>query len=70
MKQRELIRKIARAAKAKGLAWVLARHGANHDVYSLDGLKIPIARHSEVTNRYAETVWQECEPKLGEGWWR
>jgi hypothetical protein len=70
MKQREVIRKIAQQARASGLSWTLARHGANHDVYDLDGLMVPIPRHAEVTNRFAVIVWRECEPKLGKDWWK
>lgn len=48
----------------------VARQGSNHEVYSLGGLMIPIGRATEFGNKYAEMVWEECEPKLGEDWWR
>ncbi len=70
MRTRQVIAKISKAAHKQGVTWELARNGANHDVYSLDGLMIPIARHTEMGNRGAETIWKECEPKLGKGWWR
>ena len=70
MKQRELINKIAKAAKRNGAEWVLIRNGANHDVYSLEGVMIPIPRHAEIGNRGAEMIWKECEEVLGKGWWR
>lgn len=70
MKRRELIKRISKEAKAQGLDWSPARQGSNHEVYSLDGLMIPIGRHTEFGNKYAEAVWKECEPKLGEDWWR
>lgn len=62
--------KIARAAKSQGKTWHLRRQGANHEVWELDGLVIPIARHSEFGNRAAEMIWRECEEKLGKDWWR
>lgn len=70
MRTREVIRKIAREARKQNLSWSVERKGANHDVYSLDGLMIPIARHTEMGNLTAEMIWKECEPKLGKGWWR
>lgn len=63
--------KIAKAAQKAGLAWELDRQGGNHTIFKLDGKAIPIGRHAgEVGNRYAETVYKECQEKLGEGWWR
>lgn len=57
-------------AKVKNVVWELAREGANHTVYSLDGLMIPIARHNEIDNTMAQKIYKECEAKLGKGWWR
>ena len=70
MKRRDLTGKIATAAKAHGIDWVLARNGANHDVYTLDGLIIPIPRHNEINERTAVEIMKECEPKLGNRWWK
>lgn len=70
MKRRDVLRRISSEAKQQGLDWRLARQGANHEVWSLDGLVIPVARHREFGNRAAEMIWRECEIKLGEGWWR
>jgi hypothetical protein len=69
-KRSEIIRDITKAAKAAGLKFVIVREGKGHTIYSLDGLLIPIGRHNEFGNRYAETVNKECEPKLGKGRWR
>lgn len=69
-KRAEVIKKIQQAAKAKGMAFDVKRRGGNHDIYSLDGLMVPVGRHSEFGNRYTETVYKECEAKLGKGWWR
>ena len=46
------------------------REGANHTVYSLDGLLIPIPRHNEIAKGTTEAIYRECTPKLGKGWWR
>lgn len=70
MNRTALLKKIAKAAKAADAAWVLDRNGANHDVYTLNGVMIPIARHNEFGNLSAETIFKECEEVLGKGWWR
>lgn len=69
-KRAEVLKKIGRAARRRGLTFVVLREGRNHTIYSLDGLMIPIGRHVEFTNRNAETIYRECEEKLGRGWWR
>lgn len=69
-KRRDVIKTIRAAAKAAGLDWAEAREGANHTVFSLDGLMIPIARHTEIDNRMAEIIFKECADKLGEDWWK
>lgn len=65
-----MLKRITKAANDKGLSFVKSREGGNHTIYNLDGLMIPIARHRQLENRYAETVYKECQPKLGEGWWK
>lgn len=70
MKRRDIIRKIAKAARDADLEWTLVREGANHSLYSLDGLMIPIARHREIGQKGTRDIFTECEPKLGKGWWK
>jgi hypothetical protein len=70
MKRRELLKAIAAAARNADLSWALLRQGANHEVYSLDGLVIPIPRHTEINELTAESIFKECEPKLGRRWWK
>jgi hypothetical protein len=69
-KRADLIREITEAARRAELKFMLLREGANHSIYDLDGVKIPIARHRELGSLYAETIFKECEAKLGKGWWR
>jgi hypothetical protein len=69
-KRADIIKQIQKAAKAAELKFLLVREGANHTIYDLDGVMIPIARHREFGQRYAETVYKQCEGKLGRGWWR
>jgi hypothetical protein len=70
MKRRDVIKKIGDTAKRRGLSWELDRNGANHDVYTLDGLVIPIPRHREIGEQLAVALFKECESKLGRRWWR
>lgn len=67
--RRLLIKKIAAAAKASGLAWEVDHEGGNHTIYALDGLMIPIPRHIEIGDRRAADIFKECEPKLGRREW-
>ncbi|MTD17327.1 hypothetical protein GIS00_25680 [Nakamurella sp. YIM 132087] len=69
-KRRDIIAAIARAAAEAGVEWVVAREGANHTVYNLGGIMIPIPRHNEIDNRMAQVIYKEAAEKLGKGWWR
>ena len=70
MKRRVLLKKIAAEAARQGVQWELMRQGGRHEVYSLGGKMIPVERHTELDNMYAELVYRECAEKLGKGWWR
>lgn len=70
MKRREVIRKISREARSQGLSWDLDRQGASHEIYRLEGVMIPISRQRELGYLQAETIWKECEARLGKDWWR
>ena len=69
-KRRDLVKTIKDAAKAAGLSFDVAREGANHTVYDLDGLMIPIARHIEIGNQMAEVIKKQAAAKLGKDWWK
>lgn len=64
------MKRIAAEAKRQGVAWRLTREGANHTVYALDGVVIPIPRHSELGETLAVDIFKECQGVLGKGWWR
>ena len=68
--RREIIKRISKAAKAKGMSFDMKREGAKHTVFDLDGLMIPIARHNDIAEMTTQGIYKECEPKLGKGWWR
>ncbi|APC43670.1 HicA-like toxin [Mycobacterium phage LilPharaoh] len=69
-KRTEVIAKIRKAARAKGLDFIFVREGANHEIWSLDGINIPISRHSYIHEHLALKIYKQCQPKLGTGWWR
>ncbi len=52
------------------MSWVLAREGGAHSVYVLDGVIIPVPRHTELGENLAVDIFKECQPVLGMGWWR
>ncbi|WP_328605137.1 hypothetical protein OG943_34660 [Amycolatopsis sp. NBC_00345] len=70
MKRREVIKKIATEAKKQEAEWGLAREGANHTVYTLNGVMVPIPRHNELGEIFAIDIFRECEDVLGKGWWK
>jgi hypothetical protein len=66
-KSRDVVRRIAKEAKRHGLEFAVVREGANHTVYILDGLMIPIPRHREIGDGLTEAIYKK---KLGKGWWK
>lgn len=70
MARRELIKKVTTAARKQGAEWILDREGANHTVYTLNGLVVPVPRHREISHYTAEGIYRECEPELGKDWRR
>lgn len=69
-KPRDIVKRIRREAKRQGMTFELDREGANHEVYSLDGLTIVIPRHREIGEGLTESIYHDCQAKLGKGWWR
>jgi len=70
VKRREVIKKIAAAARKQEAEWILAREGAKHTVYTLNGVVVPIPRHNELGEIFSVDIFKECEGVLGKGWWK
>jgi hypothetical protein len=70
VKRAALLKRIKAEAKRRGIVWVLDREGGRHTVYLLGGSRIPIPRHVEIDDNLAERIFRECEPELGERWWK
>jgi hypothetical protein len=68
--QRDIVKRITKEARRKGLEFVLHRECGKHTIYSLDGTLIPIPRHREVNEMTTEGIYRQCEDQLGKGWWR
>lgn len=69
LKRSELLRRIGSAARDRRLAWNLRRQGAQHEIWELDGLDVPIPRHREINEKLARAIMADLSVKLGEGWW-
>lgn len=70
VKRRDLVRRIAERAKAGGVDFGVKREGANHTVYQLGGLTIPVPRHNDIGENLAAEIFKQCVPELGEAWWK
>ena len=70
MKPRDLIRQLREAAIGAELEFVTLRNTGGHEVFSLDGLRIPVPNHREIAEGTARSIKQQAAAKLGEEWWR
>jgi hypothetical protein len=70
VKRTEVVRRLAKAARAADVEWTEIRQGANHTIYRLGTTTIPIPRHREISEGLARAIFKEAESQLGEGWWR
>ncbi len=64
-----MLKKIRKAAKARRLAYTereLTRHTGN----TVGDVSMTVARHTEIPDLFAETIFTQLEPALGKGWWR
>jgi hypothetical protein len=61
---------LRRAARKAGKQFEFVRRGKKHDLYRIDGTKVPIPRHSEISPGLTESILHDMEAELGEDWWR
>jgi hypothetical protein len=69
-KPRDIVKRISREAKRQNVLFSFVREGANHEIYKLGDVIIPIPRHREVNEMTTEGIYKECQDQLGKGWWR
>jgi mRNA interferase HicA len=70
MKRVELLRRVARMARSRGVAWRLDRQGANHEVWRCGSVEVTVPRHREINEITAIGILTSLEEALGKGWWR
>ena len=70
MKRRELLKVIYLQARLMGINNVTLREGGRHSIVTIGNLSIPIPRHRDIGDLLAMQIMKECEPVLGERWWR
>lgn len=70
MRQRDLLKKISKAAKRAGTDFEFVRHGAAHDIYRCGGQQFSIPRHTEINELTAKGIMSDLEDQLGMGWWK
>ena len=61
MKNGLLLKRLRKIAKEKGTTLELIRHGANHDLYELGGVRLVVPRHPEVNEITANGIIKEAE---------
>lgn len=65
MKRTELLKQIAKAAKAASADWVFVREGANHEVWSINGRRVTVPRHAEINEITARSILRTCFYEMG-----
>ena len=70
MKRRNLLKRISHEARTQRISWHLAREGADHSIFLLDGLIVTVPRHTEINRLTALGIFKRCEIKFGLGWWK
>jgi predicted RNA binding protein YcfA (HicA-like mRNA interferase family) len=69
VKRRDLVKQIRDAAKSAGIEFVSLRSSGGHEVFSLDGLRIPVPNHREIAEGTVRSIQRQAGAKLGEEWW-
>lgn len=69
MKRRDPIRQLRDAASDAKLEFTSLRNTGGHEVFSPDGLRIPIPNHREIAEGTARSILRQAATKLGEEWW-
>jgi mRNA interferase HicA len=59
MKRRDLIKQLAKAAKARQVSFIFVREGGSHTIYSFGGHHVAIPRHTEVVEHTAQSILRE-----------
>jgi mRNA interferase HicA len=69
VKRADLIRRIQRAAIAKGHEFGLLREGAAHSLFLCGDKRVVIPRHREINELTARGIMRDLQELLGKDWW-
>ncbi|MGH3544568.1 MAG: hypothetical protein ACRDPW_01330 [Mycobacteriales bacterium] len=69
MNRKDVLKKIMRAARAKGLSTEM-REGGNHTRLRIGKTATTLGRHNEIHDQMARQVFKQLEGELGKGWWK
>jgi len=69
VRQSEILRRIARAAKAANVTCTIVER-TNHTGVIVGDVRTVVSRGTGLTEQYAEMVYRQLEDVLGRGWWR
>jgi hypothetical protein len=69
VKRVEVLKRIRKAAKAQGVAYA-EQELTRHTGITVGSVSTTVARHTEIPDLFAETIFRQLEPALGKGWWR
>ena len=69
MKRTAVLKKIRQAARDADLDY-METELTNHTGLRVGGVSTVVARHLDIPQFTAETIFKQLEPALGKGWWR
>lgn len=64
-----MLKRIRKAAKAQGVAYA-EQELTRHTGITVGSVSTTVARHTEIPDLFAETIFRQLETALGKGWWR
>jgi hypothetical protein len=70
VRRSDLLRRIARRARAGSVEWRLVREGRQHEIWQCGTTRVSVPRHREINDYTAEAIMKDLEQDLGEDWWR
>lgn len=68
-KRKDVIKTVKAEAKIRGMSFDCSQ-GGNHEIMRVDGLVIPLPRHSQIRENTTRRIYKELEAKFGKDWWR
>lgn len=69
MKRSEVLRRLNKAAKAKGVDFTIEEL-TNHTGVTVGGKRSTLGRHREIDDVTARKFFDQFADVLGKGWWR